>query len=75
MSSKFRSFGWDVKEIDGHDHEQIEVAMQKNSTIQPLLIVAHTIKGKGFKAMENNPEWHHKTPSESDLLKFLEEIA
>ena len=75
MSAKFRSFGWDVKEIDGHDHEQIEAAMQKNSTIHPLLIVAHTIKGKGFKAMENNPEWHHKTPSESDLLKFLEEIA
>jgi transketolase len=75
MNSKFSSFGWDVREIDGHDHNQIKAATLKGSSDQPLLIVAHTTKGKGFKAMENNPEWHHKIPTESDLLKFLDEIA
>lgn len=74
INSKFCSFGWAVQEIDGHNHSQIEVATRRKSTNQPLLIIAHTIKGKGFKVMENNPEWHHKIPSENEVISLLEEV-
>lgn len=74
MNTKFRSFGWNVKEIDGHDHRQIEIASQLKSTNQPQLIIAHTIKGKGLKTMENNPEWHHKIPTENEVISLLEEM-
>ena len=74
MNSKFSSFGWEVKEINGHDHAQIELAMGISNSSQPLLVIANTVKGKGIKAMENNPEWHHKIPTESELQIFMEEI-
>lgn len=74
MSSKFASFGWHVKEIDGHHPVQIESALQYNFSAEPLLIIARTIKGKGISAMENNPEWHHKTPSRSELEIFMGEL-
>ena len=74
MNSKFASFGWEVKEIDGHNPDQIEFALQQNYSTRPLLIIARTIKGKGISAMENNPEWHHKIPSKTELDKFLGEL-
>lgn len=74
VNSKFSSFGWEVKEINGHDHSQIEIAMQERLSNQPLLVIAHTTKGKGIKAMENNPEWHHKIPSENEVIRFLGEL-
>ena len=74
MKSKFDSFGWEVKEIDGHLPNQVEFALQRNYSAGPLLVIAHTIKGKGIGEMENNPEWHHKIPSKNELEKFLAEL-
>ena len=75
MGAKFESFGWNVKEINGHDHSEIELAMKKIGSSQPIFIIANTIKGKGIAIMENNPEWHHKIPSMSDVEMFLGELA
>ncbi len=75
MSAKFESFGWIVREINGHDHHEIELAMKNISSSQPLFIIANTIKGKGIEVMESNPEWHHKIPSISEVAKFLDDLT
>jgi transketolase len=69
LADKFRSFGWDVREIDGHDHQQIlqavqTVAMEK---VRPTLIIAHTVKGKGVSFMEDDNNWHYRIPTLEEL--------
>ncbi len=64
VGDKWRSFGWNVTEIDGHRIEQIISAI--DSTLQtkgtPSMIVARTIKGKAVEHMEDNPKWHGVAP-------------
>ena len=74
---KFSAFGWETVEINGHDHQQILAAFShfsSRSSSKPFCIVANTIKGFGIKTMENNPEWHHKTPNDQELAFLLGEI-
>ena len=60
LADKWRAFGWEVAEIDGHDIPQILGALRKAGVTRerPSLILAHTIKGKGVPYMENIPAWH-----------------
>jgi transketolase len=59
LADKWRAFGWDVQEIDGHDIAAILAALRHaGTTAQPSVIIAHTIKGKGVPYMENIPAWH-----------------
>ena len=59
LAEKWRAFGWDVQEIDGHDIRAILAALRHaGTTAQPSVIIAHTIKGKGVPYMENIPAWH-----------------
>ena len=74
VESKFKAFGWHTISIDGHDHEKIYKASTYLSETKPIFILANTIKGKGIAVMENNPEWHHKSPNEEELKLFLEEL-
>ena len=66
INEKFKSFGFEVIEIDGHDIKQIIDALEKAKTIKqkPTVIIAKTIKGKGISFMENMAEWHGKAPNE-----------
>ena len=73
VKSKFISFGWDCIEVDGHNHMELLNAMTI-STDKPIFILANTIKGKGIKTIENQHEWHHKTPDENQYKLFMEEI-
>ena len=59
---KWRSFGWNVIEIDGHRIEQISNAIDRAKTVKglPTIIIARTIKGKAVEHMEDNPQWHGK---------------
>lgn len=75
LYAKLVSFGWSVHEIDGHDHLEIENALKARTTKMPTFIIAHTIKGKGIATMENNPEWHHKVPTEENMAKFVKELT
>jgi len=75
LSAKFRSFGWDVIEIDGHNHSQIKDSLKPCSGTLPRAVIANTIKGKGCKEMENNPAWHHKAPSLQELDTILEQLT
>ena len=59
LGDKWKSFGWDVSEIDGHNIEKILHSLNLTSD-KPRLILAKTIKGKGFSFAENNNDWHHK---------------
>ena len=75
LDEKFKSFGWDVVQIDGHDHSAIKLALQKKNNKNPLVVIAKTIKGHGIKSMENNPAWHHKSPSEEEMMRMIEELS
>lgn len=73
---KWKAFGWPVLEIDGHDFEQLAKALDQAEATRgtPSLIVAHTVKGKGVSFMENNPEWHGKSPKPAEAVAAIREI-
>lgn len=76
VSEKFKAFGWNVIEIDGHNYNQIfESFNSAKKSDMPTVIVANTIKGKGVSFMENNPDWHGKAPKEEDYIKAIKELA
>ena len=74
---KFKAFGWNVIEIDGHDFDQIFAALDiaKSTVKKPTMIVAKTIKGKGISFMENQAGWHGTAPSDEELEKALLELG
>jgi transketolase len=77
FADKWRAFGWAVREIDGHNVEQIEEAFVGSpfETGRPTCIIAHTIKGKGVSFMENNLLWHYRAPSNEELRQALLELG
>ncbi len=74
---KFRAFGWNVIEIDGHNMQQIVKAFDKAAATreQPTAIVANTTKGKGVAFMENIAGWHGRAPKHDELVKALEGLG
>jgi transketolase len=74
--AKWQAFGWPVIEIDGHDIGQIEKALDQAEATKgkPTFIVAHTVKGKGVSFMENNVEWHGKSPKPAEAVAAIREI-
>lgn len=73
LSKKFLSFGWEVIEIDGHNHSELEKAFNHKSN-SPKAVIANTIKGKGFTFSENNNSWHHAILTKSVYEEALKEI-
>ncbi len=75
LKQKWKSFGFDVSEIDGHNIESLKKNLLKfknNKSKKPSVTICHTIKGKGFYFAENNPMWHHKNSfSEIEKIKML----
>jgi transketolase len=77
LAEKFRAFGWNVLEIDGHDIEQVIKALEQarnNTTDKPTAIVANTIKGKGVSFMENNVKWHGVAPKPDEVAAAVKEL-
>ena len=74
---KLKSFGWPVIDINGHDLTQIDKALDQAEATKgtPSFIVAHTIKGKGVSFMENDPEWHGKSPKPGEAVQAIREIV
>lgn len=62
LAEKWRAFGWNVVEIDGHDHAAIREALASYSQDKPTAIIAHTVKGKGVPFMEQDILWHYRFP-------------
>ncbi len=77
FADKWKAFGWNVMEIDGHDMEQIIGALDSlpdpYSDI-PTVIIAHTVKGKGVSFLEDQVNWHHGVLNEEQLAQALEEL-
>lgn len=59
FAKRFESFGWDTIVVDGHNHEQLFHALSRNDSNKPRVVIAKTIKGKGFSFTEGNNSWHH----------------
>lgn len=68
FSDKWSAFGWNVMDIDGHDHNSLRDALNKAklSIEKPTVIIANTVKGKGISFMENNILWHYRFPHEGE---------
>ena len=75
LSAMVQPLGWNFYEVDGHSiQELVDVLSKSKSSTKPSMILAHTIKGKGVKSMENISAWHNKTPTLEDLRIAREEI-
>jgi transketolase len=77
VADKVKSFGWPVLDINGHDLGQIDKALDQAEATKgtPTFIVAHTVKGKGVSFMENDPEWHGKSPKPNEAVEAIREIV
>lgn len=76
LADKYKSFGWSVIEVDGHNIMEIINAASKARAIyeNPTVIIARTIPGKGVDFMESNPNWHAKAPNDKEAKLALKEI-
>lgn len=77
MAEKWKSFRWNVQEIDGHDFSQVLGAVEKAKQVknQPALILCNTVKGKGVSFMEHNNAFHGVAPTKEEMEKALKELA
>jgi transketolase len=77
LEDKYRSFGWDVVHIDGHDMKQVVAALEnaRNASGKPTVILAKTVKGKGVSFMEDVAGWHGKSPNLEETKKGLAELG
>lgn len=76
LKDKWESFGWKVIETDGHNHAKIKSSLIKaiNTSVKPVCIIAHTIKGKGVSFMENNNLWHYRSPQGEEFDRAMKEL-
>lgn len=77
ITDKWRAFGWEVLDIDGHDMGQIVSALDKAETIKgkPTMIVCRTVKGKGVSVFEGKVEFHGTAPSQEELAIAMKELT
>ncbi|MEO1676995.1 MAG: transketolase [Pseudomonadota bacterium] len=75
LGDKYRAFGWEVTEVDGHDHAALLDALSAVSRGSPRCIIANTIKGKGVSFMEDKAKWHHGVPNDNEFDLAMEELT
>ncbi len=77
FGAKWEALGWAVQEIDGHNFEQIEGALEAVpfESGRPSCIIAHTVKGKGVSFMEDELLWHYRSPDDEELARALAEVG
>jgi len=73
LNEKWKSFNWDVIEINGHNFNEIFNSITKSSS-KPKIIIANTVKGKGFSFSENNNDWHHKILTKNQYEEAMKEL-
>jgi transketolase len=71
---KVASFNWEVKEVNGHNCEELYEAYTSRTCDKPLMIACHTIKGKGVSYMENVPIWHYRSPNPQEYELAIKEL-
>ncbi|WP_010494528.1 transketolase [Paenibacillus elgii] len=73
MAERWKAFGWNVVEVDGHNLQQLEDAFYSENE-GPKAIIAHTIKGSGVSFMADRLDWHYRSPNEEQLLAAIKEL-
>jgi transketolase len=76
LADKFRAFRWAVREVDGHNMQQLvdTLAAVPFEPGRPNVVIANTIKGKGVSFMEDNLAWHYKSPTAEQVTRALQEL-
>jgi transketolase len=73
LSERWRAFGWDVVEVDGHDHDALRAALEPAGDA-PRALIAHTTFGKGVSYMENEIKWHYWPMSDAEYARAVTEL-
>ncbi|MBF8184623.1 transketolase [Nonomuraea sp. K274] len=75
LADKWRAFGWEAVEVDGHDHlALLDAVTAPRGALRPRCVIARTVKGRGVSFMEDRVEWHHKVPDAEQARTALEEL-
>jgi len=76
FAEKWRAFGWDVDEVDGHDHAALENVLRAHpgAGAKPRCVIAHTVKGKGVSFMEHSVLWHYRSPQGAEYEAAMQEL-
>jgi transketolase len=77
FAEKWRAFGWEVLEVDGHDHEALTAALATPPEVEakPRCVISHTTKGKGVSFMENAVLWHYRSPQGEEYREAMKELG
>ena len=75
VDERFKSFGFKVVSVDGHDEKAIKEAFEMESDGKPKVIIGHTVKGKGVSFIEDNNAWHHNRLTDEMYGKAMEELG
>ncbi len=75
LVDKWRAFGWDAKEVDGHDHILLEREFNSDLGTRPKILIAHTVKGKGISFMEDDNNWHYRIPTREEIIAARIELG
>jgi len=76
LADKWKAFGWDVVEVDGHDHAALLGVLDATRELRdrPLCVIANTTKGKGVSFMTDQASWHHGAPNPEQLAQAIAEL-
>jgi len=76
LGEKWKSFGWSVREVDGHNVSELRSTLQEVpfQVDRPSCVIAHTVKGKGVSFMEDKLLWHYRPPDDEELRQALNEL-
>jgi len=75
LADKWRAFGWEAVEVDGHDHQALLEVFTRPPGERPRCVVARTVKGRGVSFMEDRVEYHHKVPTPEQVRQALAELG
>ena len=76
LDEKYRAFGWEVIEVDGHNHAALlDVLSAPSTNGKPRCVIANTVKGKGVSFMEGHAKWHHGVPNAEEYEQAMKELA
>jgi transketolase len=77
LADKWQAFGWSVREVDGHDMQQLVALLQRvpDGSGKPVALIAHTIKGKGVSFMEDDNNWHYRIPTMDEVNAAKRELG
>jgi transketolase len=75
LAEKWTTFGWDACEIDGHSMQEILAALESPRDHRPRAIIARTIKGKGASFIEDDNNWHYRSPSAEEVKQAAQELG